>query len=161
MFKELQSSMTYWVTQKLPQIYTANHTTFPILIRKITVQICGNFWVTEQVIKDCKRTNSFQTYLAIYIKRKGETFFGFYAVSFLRAKWFFCGFSVAERSRNFIYPLRRVRNNVLLHIEPSRRFQMEGGKKMCTLSPLRIQISNLRFLYVFTILKVIGSFFNP
>ena len=36
-----------WVTQKLPQIYTANHATFPILIRKITVQICGNFWVTQ------------------------------------------------------------------------------------------------------------------
>ena len=28
----------YWVTQKLPQIYTANHATFPIRIRKITVQ---------------------------------------------------------------------------------------------------------------------------
>ena len=38
---------TYWVTQKLPQIYTAIHTTFPIQIRKITVQICGNFWVTQ------------------------------------------------------------------------------------------------------------------
>ena len=36
-----------WVTQKLPQIYTANHATFPIRIRKITVQICGNFWVTQ------------------------------------------------------------------------------------------------------------------
>ena len=33
----------YWVTQKLPQIYTANHATFPIRLRKITVQICGNF----------------------------------------------------------------------------------------------------------------------
>ena len=29
----------YWVTQKLPQIYVANHATFPIRIRKITVQI--------------------------------------------------------------------------------------------------------------------------
>ena len=38
---------TYWVTQKLPQIYTANHATFPIQIRKITLQICGNFWVTQ------------------------------------------------------------------------------------------------------------------
>ena len=38
----------YWVTQKLLQIYTANHLTFPIQIRKITVQICGNFWVTLQ-----------------------------------------------------------------------------------------------------------------
>ena len=37
----------YWVTQKLPQIYTANHATFPIQIGKITVQICGNFWVTK------------------------------------------------------------------------------------------------------------------
>ena len=37
----------YWVTQKLPQIYTANHAIFPIRIRKITVQICGNFWVTQ------------------------------------------------------------------------------------------------------------------
>ena len=37
----------YWVTQKLPQIYTANHATFQILIRKITVQICGKFWVTQ------------------------------------------------------------------------------------------------------------------
>ena len=37
----------YWVTQKLLQIYTANHATFPIRIRKITVQICGNFWVTQ------------------------------------------------------------------------------------------------------------------
>ena len=37
----------YWVTQK--QIYTANHATFPIQIRKITVQICSNFWVTEYV----------------------------------------------------------------------------------------------------------------
>ena len=37
----------YWVTQKLPQIYTANLATFPIRIRKITVQICGNFWVTQ------------------------------------------------------------------------------------------------------------------
>ena len=37
----------YWVTQKLPRIYTENHSTFPIQIRKITVQICGNFWVTQ------------------------------------------------------------------------------------------------------------------
>ena len=35
------------MTQKLPPIYTANHATFPIQIRKITVQICGNFWVTQ------------------------------------------------------------------------------------------------------------------
>ena len=40
-------SRSYWVTQKLPQIYTANHATFPIRIRKITVQICGNFQVTQ------------------------------------------------------------------------------------------------------------------
>ena len=35
----------------LPQIYTANHATFPIQIRKITVQIFGNFWVTQQFSK--------------------------------------------------------------------------------------------------------------
>ena len=29
----------YWVTKKLPQIYTANHATFPIRIRKITVHL--------------------------------------------------------------------------------------------------------------------------
>ena len=37
----------YWVTQKLPQMYNANHATFPIQISKITVQICGNFWVAQ------------------------------------------------------------------------------------------------------------------
>ena len=31
-------TLYYWVTQKLPQIYTANHATFPIRIRKITVR---------------------------------------------------------------------------------------------------------------------------
>ena len=40
---------TYSVTQKLPHTYTTNHATFPISIRKITVQICGNFWVTRYV----------------------------------------------------------------------------------------------------------------
>ena len=39
--------MIYWVTQKIQQIYTENHATFPIRIWKITVQICGNFWVTQ------------------------------------------------------------------------------------------------------------------
>ena len=39
----------YLVTQKLPQIYTANHATFPIRIRKNTVRICGNFWVTQYI----------------------------------------------------------------------------------------------------------------
>ena len=34
---------------EVTQIYTANHTTFPIQIRKITVQICGNFWVTQYI----------------------------------------------------------------------------------------------------------------
>ena len=38
-------NIAYWVTQKLPQIYTANHATFQIRIRKIKVQICGNFWL--------------------------------------------------------------------------------------------------------------------
>ena len=33
---------------ELPQIYTANHATCPIKIRNITVQIYGNFWVTQQ-----------------------------------------------------------------------------------------------------------------
>ena len=37
---------SYWVTKKLPQIYTANHAAFRIHISKITVQICGNFWGT-------------------------------------------------------------------------------------------------------------------
>ena len=45
----LNTSSGYWVTQKLPEIYTANHATFPIWIRNITVQICGNFWVTQYV----------------------------------------------------------------------------------------------------------------
>ena len=40
----------YLVTQKLPQIYTANHATFQIQIRKITVHIGGNFWVTQNII---------------------------------------------------------------------------------------------------------------
>ena len=39
----------YWVTQKLPQIYTANHATFPIRIRKTTVQIFGNIWATKYI----------------------------------------------------------------------------------------------------------------
>ena len=38
------------MTQKLPHICTANHATFPIQIRKITVQICGNFWVTQYYV---------------------------------------------------------------------------------------------------------------
>ena len=43
-------NLNYWVTQKLLQIYTANHATFPIRIRKITVQICGNFLVTQYIV---------------------------------------------------------------------------------------------------------------
>ena len=39
----------YWVTQKLPQIYTENHATFPIKVSKITVQIYGNFWFTQYI----------------------------------------------------------------------------------------------------------------
>ena len=46
-FIKYSSLIIYWVTQKLPQIYTANHATFPIQIRKIKVQVCGNFWVTQ------------------------------------------------------------------------------------------------------------------
>ena len=37
------------MTQNLPQIYTANHSTFPIQIHKITVQIYGKFWVTQYI----------------------------------------------------------------------------------------------------------------
>ena len=48
---------TYWVTQKLPQMYTANHATFPIQLRKITVQICGNFCVTQyEFVYPCSST---------------------------------------------------------------------------------------------------------
>ena len=39
---------TYWLVHKLPQIYTANQATFPIQMRKISVQICGNFRVTQE-----------------------------------------------------------------------------------------------------------------
>ena len=46
----VNKSNIYWVTQKLPQIYTANNATFPIRIRKIIVQICSNFWVTRILI---------------------------------------------------------------------------------------------------------------
>ena len=46
------NSAIHWVTQKLPQIYTSSHATFPIRIRKITVQICGNFWVTQYINKN-------------------------------------------------------------------------------------------------------------
>ena len=42
---------TYWVVQKLPHIYTANHATFPIQKRTLTVQICGNFWGMQYFIK--------------------------------------------------------------------------------------------------------------
>ena len=48
----------YWVTQQLPQIYTANHATFPIQICKITVQICGNFWVTQYVLRRGRQCNA-------------------------------------------------------------------------------------------------------
>ena len=51
------SVFMYWVTQKLPHIYTANHTTFPIQIRKIIVQICGNFWVTQYFQEECLKMN--------------------------------------------------------------------------------------------------------
>ena len=40
----------YWVTQKLPQINNVNHATFSIKIHKITVQICGNFWVPQHIV---------------------------------------------------------------------------------------------------------------
>ena len=41
---------TYKVTQRLQHIYTSNHATFQIRTRKITVQICVNFWVTQYII---------------------------------------------------------------------------------------------------------------
>ena len=44
------TKLRYWVTQKLPQIYTASHATFPIQTRKITLQIRGNFWVTQYLL---------------------------------------------------------------------------------------------------------------
>ena len=37
------------VLSYLRQIYTANHATFPIRKCKNTVQICGNFWVTQYI----------------------------------------------------------------------------------------------------------------
>ena len=36
---------------KLPKIHTANHATIPIQKHKITVQICGNFWGAQYMIK--------------------------------------------------------------------------------------------------------------
>ena len=51
----------YWVTQKLPQVYNSNHATLQIQIRKITVQICGNFWTTQYL-----GINSL-TYMHVYI----------------------------------------------------------------------------------------------
>ena len=47
MDQSTDSYIIYWVTQKIPQIYTAYHATFPKQIRKITVQVCGNFWVNQ------------------------------------------------------------------------------------------------------------------
>ena len=44
---------TYRAFHKLTQIYTANHTTFPIRMYAITVQICGNFWSTKLVLDRC------------------------------------------------------------------------------------------------------------
>ena len=40
--------------------YTTNHATFPIKKRKITVQICGNFWVTQYHILHWEYTTAFQ-----------------------------------------------------------------------------------------------------
>ena len=45
--KRIKMTERYWVTQKLPQLYTAYRATFPIRILKITVQLCGNFWVAQ------------------------------------------------------------------------------------------------------------------
>ena len=49
----------YWVIQKLPQIYTANNAIFPIRIRKLTVKICGNFWVTQTIFLSATRSGNF------------------------------------------------------------------------------------------------------
>ena len=43
-------SSTYWVPNKLPQIYTANHVTFPIQIRKITYRFAAIFGSPSMMI---------------------------------------------------------------------------------------------------------------
>ena len=40
----------YGVFHILPQIYTANHATFPIQMYAITVQIFGNFLGTQYIL---------------------------------------------------------------------------------------------------------------
>ena len=61
--------LVYLVTQKSPQIYTVNHATFPIQIRKITVQICGNFCVTQYSLSSA--TKYLSAYLEIFITMEG------------------------------------------------------------------------------------------
>ena len=58
----------FWVTQKLPQMYTANHATFPIQIRKITVQICGNFWVAQYIAKFMQKSPLTPEYTLISVR---------------------------------------------------------------------------------------------
>ena len=40
----LSAIMHYWVNQKLPRIYTANHATFPIRIRKLQYNFAVTSW---------------------------------------------------------------------------------------------------------------------
>ena len=80
-------SRKHWVTQKLPQISTANHATFQIRIRKITVQICGYFWVTQYILLQfllARRTHlrSLNFYFSA-LKRRGEREKGWKGGSFL------------------------------------------------------------------------------
>ena len=37
----------YWGVHIFAQLYTENHATIPKQIHELTVQICGNFWVTQ------------------------------------------------------------------------------------------------------------------
>ena len=43
---------TYRAFHTFPQIYTVNHATFSMQMYAITVQICGNFWGTQQMDMD-------------------------------------------------------------------------------------------------------------
>ena len=42
-----------WYLLVDPEVTENICATFPIQIRKITVQICGNFWVTQYIKLDC------------------------------------------------------------------------------------------------------------
>ena len=58
-----------------PRSYAENHVTFPIQIRKLTVQICGNFWVTQYVMlwgRCHTRLHNSQAHLGITPGKSGE-----------------------------------------------------------------------------------------